>query len=125
MNVDFLGGLGVSAARLGHRGEAEALAKRPATINPPFSFGRSPYWRARIAALLGDRDRAVALLQEAIAQGISCAARYGPAVEDCHREMDFESLRGTGPSASCCGRRGRKRKERETGRRRVPRAAEA
>jgi tetratricopeptide (TPR) repeat protein len=97
MNVDFLGGLGVSEARLGHRGEAGALAGRLATINPPFSVGRSAYWRARIAALLGDRDRAVALLREAIAQGISCAVRWGPPIEDCHREMDFESLRGYAP----------------------------
>jgi len=97
MNVDFLGGLGVSEARLGHRAEAERLTGRLATINPPFSFGRSPYWRARIAALLGDRDHAVALLREAIARGISCAVRCGPPIEDCHRDIDFESLRGYVP----------------------------
>ena len=91
MNVDFLGGLGASEARLGHRVEAEALAGRLAAIN------RGPYWRARIAALLGDRDGAVALLRQAIAQGISCAVRWGPGIEDCHREMDFESLRGYAP----------------------------
>ena len=97
-NMEFLGGLGVSEARVGHRAEAEALAGRLATINPPYSWGRSPFWRARIAALLGDRDRAVSLLREAIARGISCALRLaGPPMEDCHREMDFESLRGYAP----------------------------
>jgi len=98
MNVDFLGGLGVSEARLGHRAEAERLLGRLATIDPPFSFGRSPYWRARIAAVLGDRDGAVTALREAIAHGISCTLRLGgPPQEDCHREMDFESLRGYAP----------------------------
>jgi TolB-like protein len=97
MNVDFLGALGVSEARLGHRTEAERLAGRLATINPPFSFGRTPYWRARIAALLGDRDGAVALLREAVAHGQVCTVRWGPPWEDCHREMDFESLRGYAP----------------------------
>jgi tetratricopeptide (TPR) repeat protein/TolB-like protein len=96
-NVEFLGGLGVSQARLGHSTAAAALAGRLAAINPPYSFGRSPFWRARIAALLGDRDGAVALLQQALARGIACTYHLGPPTEDCHREMDFESLRGYGP----------------------------
>jgi hypothetical protein len=87
----------VSEARLGHRAEAERLAGRLATINPPFSFGRTPYWRARIAAVLGDRDGALALLREAVAHGFVCTVRWGPPWEDCHREMDFESLRGYAP----------------------------
>ena len=98
MNVDFLGALGVSEARLGHRAEAEALAGRLATRNPPWSGGRSPYWRARIAAVLGDRDGAVTALREAIAQGISCAMHLSTGtIEDCHREIDVESLRGYAP----------------------------
>ena len=96
-NIEFLGGLGVSQARLGYATAAAALAGRLATINPPYSFGRSPYWRARIAALLGDRDGAVALLQQALAQGIACTYHLGSPTEDCHREMDFESLRGYSP----------------------------
>jgi hypothetical protein len=35
--------------------------------------------------------------RRAIAHGISCAVRWGPPTEDCHREMDFESLRGYAP----------------------------
>jgi tetratricopeptide (TPR) repeat protein len=96
-NLNYLGGLAVSEARLGHRNEAEALARRLATMNPPYSNGRSPFWRARIAALLGDRDDAVALLREAIAHGIGCAVHSGMPDEDCHREMDFEALRGYAP----------------------------
>jgi Flp pilus assembly protein TadD len=97
-NIEFLGGLGVSEARLGHRAEAEALAGRLATRNPPWSGGRSPFWRARIAAVLGDRDGAVTALREAIAQGISCALRRSSGtIEDCHLVIDFESLRGYAP----------------------------
>jgi len=96
-NPNYLGGLAVSEARLGHRRDAEALARRLAAMHPPYLSGRVPYWRARIAALLGDRDQAVALLRDAIARGIGCAVHTGTPDEDCHREMDFESLRGYPP----------------------------
>ena len=50
--------------------------------------------------MLGDRDGAVAALREAIARGISCALRLSTgSIEDCHREIDFESLRGYAPFA--------------------------
>jgi tetratricopeptide (TPR) repeat protein len=96
-NVDFIGWLGASEARLGHRAEAAALAGRLASLNPPYSFGNSLYWQARIAAVLGDRDGAVARLREALGQGMMCLCRFGPPWEDCHRDMDFESLRGYAP----------------------------
>jgi len=92
-SLNFLGGLAVSEARLGHRAEAEALARRLAT----FDVGNSLFWRARVAALLGERDRTVALLREAFARGAVCAVVDGGARDDCHREMDFESLRGYAP----------------------------
>jgi hypothetical protein len=47
--------------------------------------GRSTRWRARIAAVLGDPDRAIRLLQLARAQGM-------PIGFELHAEMDFESL---------------------------------
>ena len=92
-NVDLLGGLGVSEARLGHRAEALTVAARLARLNPPYSFGRSLYWQARIAAVLGDRDATVARLREALAQGMMCLVGVGPPWEDCHRDIDFESVR--------------------------------
>ncbi len=48
--------------------------------------------RARIAALLGDREEAMTLLQQAIDK----AANYGFGVW-LHRDMDFESLRDYPP----------------------------
>jgi tetratricopeptide (TPR) repeat protein len=96
-NVEYVGGLGVSEARLGHRSEAERLASRLASMDRPFSLGRSQYWRARIAAVLGDREGAVSLLRQAITHGQICAARWGFPAESCHRDIDFEPLRGYPP----------------------------
>lgn len=46
----------------------------------------------------GDRDGAVNALREAWAQGISWAMHLSTGtIEDCHREIDFESLRGYAP----------------------------
>jgi tetratricopeptide (TPR) repeat protein len=96
-NVELLGGLGVSEARLGHRAEASAMAARLADVDPGASLGKNSYWRARIAALLGDRDGAVSRLREALTRGMTCTYHFGVGTEDCHRDMDFESLRGYPP----------------------------
>jgi tRNA A-37 threonylcarbamoyl transferase component Bud32/TolB-like protein len=96
-NVEYAGGLGVSEARLGHRAEAEQLSSRLASMDRPFAYGRSQYWRSRIAAVLGDREGAVSLLRQAIAQGLTCAVRWGFPMESCHRDIDFEPLRGYPP----------------------------
>jgi hypothetical protein len=47
-------------------------------------------WQARIAAVLGERERAVTLLTNAYTKGRSNDASV-------HAEMDFESLRGYPP----------------------------
>ncbi len=97
-NVEFLGGLGTSEARLGHREAAVAVASRLAHLDRPFPpHGRTQYWRARIAAVLHDRDQAVTLLREALTAGFVCTYHEEPATEACHRDMDFESLRGYAP----------------------------
>jgi len=38
-------------------------------MSPQYLYGRHTMWRARIRAVLGERDSAVALVQEAFAQG--------------------------------------------------------
>jgi hypothetical protein len=43
----------------------------------PYLRGRHTYWRARIAALLGESDRAVALLREALRQGRTYVEVHG------------------------------------------------
>jgi hypothetical protein len=58
-------------------------------LNRPYLHGEHLIWRARIAALSGDQERAVMLLREAFAQG----ADYGIT---WHQDPDLESLRDYG-----------------------------
>jgi tetratricopeptide (TPR) repeat protein len=89
-NPDYLGILGGLAARLGKRDEAVRIAEQLRQMNGSYLFGAHTYWRACIAALLGDRQGAVDLLRESFAEG----KRFGLGV---HREIDFESLRDYAP----------------------------
>src|SRR5438874_6447728 len=67
--MDYLGYLGAVAARQGNRDQALRVDQTLARVKRPYLFGRPTVWRARIQALLGERDAAVALLQEAFARG--------------------------------------------------------
>ncbi|MBP1769743.1 MAG: transcriptional activator protein [Candidatus Aminicenantes bacterium] len=89
-DIEPLGLLGALAARLGNGEEALRISERLGAVDRPFLFGRSHYLRARIAALRGERERAVSLLREAFARGLP----YGVQVL-C--DMDLESLRTSGP----------------------------
>ena len=68
-HLTFLGFLGVVAAREGKRDDALRIERELQATNPRYVYGRHTMWRARIRAVLGDRDTAVALVQEAFAQG--------------------------------------------------------
>jgi hypothetical protein len=59
-------------------------------MNRPYIRGAHTYGRARIAAALGERDRAVDLLREAFAEGQALA--WGT-----HGDYVFERLRGYAP----------------------------
>jgi len=76
---------GVVAARLGDRETALRYDSALAALDTPFLNGTNTYWRARVAAVLGDRDRAVELLRAAYAEGYKHDIHV-------HRNMDFESL---------------------------------
>jgi tetratricopeptide (TPR) repeat protein len=84
------GYLGVLAARRSDRPEAMKLASWLENLNRPYLQGAHLIWRARIAALLGEQERAVMLLREAFAQGASFGITW-------HRDPDLESLRDYGP----------------------------
>jgi hypothetical protein len=56
----------------------------------PSGCGSNTYWRARIAALLGEREQAVALLRAAYAEGQKWWLPL-------HFEPDFDSLRDHHP----------------------------
>jgi tetratricopeptide (TPR) repeat protein len=88
--VDVLGYQGVIAARRGDIASARRLARDLAELQLPRLNGTNTYWRACVAALLGDKDEAVALLQRAFSEGLG----YGIWI---HRDIDFESLRDYPP----------------------------
>jgi tetratricopeptide (TPR) repeat protein len=82
--IDYQGNLGAIAARLGDREEALRVIDILRTMERPYIFGNHTYWQACIAALLGEKERAMILLKEAMSQGID----YSRLIPD----MDLESL---------------------------------
>jgi serine/threonine protein kinase/tetratricopeptide (TPR) repeat protein len=67
--VVALGRVGALAARLGESEEALQIDRRLETFDSSCPTGNRTFQRACIAAQLGDRDEAIRLLKEAIAQG--------------------------------------------------------
>lgn len=88
-NIDYHGYLGVLAARRNDRNEALKFSSWLESLNRPYLFGQHLIWRAEIAALLGEQERAVMLLREAFAQGAVHGIWW-------HRDPDLESLRDYG-----------------------------
>jgi tetratricopeptide (TPR) repeat protein len=84
--VEHLGALGVLAARLGAAKEADSIAARLVSDARPYLFGAPRLWAARIAAVRGNREGAVALIHRALREGY--ARLYS-----LHTEHDFDSLR--------------------------------
>jgi tetratricopeptide (TPR) repeat protein len=89
-NIDYHGYLGVVAAHRNDRAEAMKVSSWLENLNRPYLYGEHLIWRAQIAALSGEQDRAVMFLREAFAQG----AAYGIT---WHRDPDLESLRDYAP----------------------------
>jgi len=86
--TSYPGFVGSAAARQGDRDGALAALVRLEACRHPRGF--CVYYRARIEALLGNRDRALQLLREAFAQGVVYGVRT-------HRDPDFAGLRGYPP----------------------------
>jgi DNA-binding SARP family transcriptional activator/TolB-like protein len=84
--LEVHGQLGTLAARQGNRVEAERISALLEALERPYLFGEHTYWRARIAAVLGERDQAITLLRTAYAQGFKWWLPL-------HSEPDFESVR--------------------------------
>jgi len=82
----YLGWLGLLAARRGDRAEAERISEELRSTGGVFNKDNTSF-RARIAALLGEREAAVRLLQQNF--------DMGPPVDRyvvVHRSIDFECL---------------------------------
>jgi hypothetical protein len=88
----LLGRLGATAAHLGDSVEARRMDKLLDTLPAPHLFGSQSYARARIAAAMGDRARAVELLRLAWGQGrpLTFDSRDN---DDVHSDPEFDSLR--------------------------------
>jgi tRNA A-37 threonylcarbamoyl transferase component Bud32/TolB-like protein/tetratricopeptide (TPR) repeat protein len=84
------GRVGSSAALRGDTVVARQVFDELSRINRRYTFGEPSYWRAAIAASLGQKETAVRLLAEALARG----ARKMPEI---HRVEEFQSLRGFEP----------------------------
>jgi predicted Zn-dependent protease len=87
---NYLGHLGVLAAGRGDRAGAQRVSAQLDALTQPYLRGRHTLWRARIAAALGERERAVALLRDALQQGQGYNALF-------HTVVDFEPLRDYAP----------------------------
>ena len=83
--VDDTGMLGVTAARAGDRATALRVAGELERLDRKWLFGVHTYYRAGIAANLGEKEKAVELLREAFAQGQA----YGT---DLHSSLTLEPL---------------------------------
>jgi hypothetical protein len=88
--MGYQGYLGVLAARLGDRTEAERVDTWLRDLERPYLYGSHTLWRARIAAVLGDHDRAVVLLREAFAEGLTHDVAW-------HVDVDLRPLRDHPP----------------------------
>jgi tetratricopeptide (TPR) repeat protein len=75
-NLVYIGALGIVASRKGDRQKALKISERLKNWDKPYSFGEHTYWQAAIFANLGEKDRAVSLLQTSIQQGYFYANLY-------------------------------------------------
>jgi len=88
-NEQYAGLLGVLAAQRGDRAEATRVDRLLVALERPLGRGQATYWRACIAALLGERDTAVDLLARALDAGYVYQVRF----LNAHVEPSFAALR--------------------------------
>lgn len=88
--VPYMGYVGQIAARMGDTASARAISSKLERITGREVGAEATYGRSRIAALLGERQRAVELLRDALTQGL-------PHGVHIHNNPDFEALRDYEP----------------------------
>ena len=87
-NVDYTGLTALIDAKVGDVAGAREAAESLAQRRKPYEFGAAAWYRAKIAAVLGDREGAVARLHESFADGHSYDLLL-------HRDADLLSLRAS------------------------------
>jgi TolB-like protein/tetratricopeptide (TPR) repeat protein len=89
-NVEVVGSLAVAAAQAGHVGVADSLTKVLTNWKRVYDRPAALWSQARLAALAGDRARAVQLLEQAVATGQRW--RAGGVYYDFHTTPEFRIL---------------------------------
>jgi tRNA A-37 threonylcarbamoyl transferase component Bud32/tetratricopeptide (TPR) repeat protein len=89
-NLNYQGYLGSLAARQDNFEEATRIDRALADLDDQYLGGLNHAWRARIAAVMGEKDRAVDLLREGHAKGLEFWMPW-------HRDPDLMLLRGHPP----------------------------
>jgi hypothetical protein len=90
-DINLHGWVGTLAARLGDAAQARRMEAELAALTGPYLYGAPAFLRACIAAQLGEKDRALALLRDAFAQGREFS-------DETHRDPDLEPLWGYPPN---------------------------
>ncbi|MGH7521473.1 MAG: tetratricopeptide repeat protein, partial [Gemmatimonadales bacterium] len=85
----YAGLLGVLAVQRGDRAEAARFDRVLSSLERPLGRGQATYWRACIAALSGEHDRALDLLARALDAGFFFQVHFLSA----HMEPSFAALR--------------------------------
>jgi hypothetical protein len=88
--INALARVGTSAAGMHDTVTAKRIASELAAVQTRYNRARPTYWRAAIAAQLGDKAGAVELLRQAIREGQGVGS-------EMHRLTEFQSLRGYPP----------------------------
>ena len=96
-NLWYLRNCGALAARRGDSEEALRISKQLEETKKPYLWGLPTYHRAAIASLLGEKETAVRLLQEAISQGMSYVYAGPPPRWNLDEDMDLDPLRDYPP----------------------------
>ncbi len=84
-NIEYQRYVGCIAARQGDREKALKASEWLKNLKQPYLRGEHTYYRACIAAILGNKDQAVILLKDSFLQG------FTPGL-DLHTNFEFESL---------------------------------
>jgi len=75
---------------MGDTAAAKRISGELAAVRLPYQKATATYWRAAIAAQLGDKEGAVELLRQAIREGQGVGT-------EVHRLTEFQLLRGYPP----------------------------
>ena len=88
--LDYIGYLGAVAGLQQRRDDALKEDRALAAMTQRYLYGRHTMWRARIHAVLGERENAINLIREALRQGY-------PHMHSLHEDVTLESLRDYPP----------------------------